>query len=314
MSEQLEPTDTEKQEIENNFISIGTNSVLEKIPTIEEIQENITKYSNTTTDRLTNNPLPIDDVISVILFLIITFFIPNILDKKNYNMILFLTLISILIFIIEKIDIFQLEVFKTPQLNNIDFRKLIFIHLFLIIFSAYFAVETPNNNLINLFAKKDNVKETTIFILYYLTNIYKLFLIFILIIKLFRLERDIDSRTDNENKNLFLILQFFVLIIISLLTAIIFYSKNTGINNLKILMGLILVASIFLFFIKAVYDYIIQTNPDDEYEKNFYYLNRNIINGKNQYNAFNNLQNYLMLSFLLLSMYLAVIEFTKRLF
>jgi len=295
-------------------ISIGTNSVLEKIPTIKEIENNITKYSNITSDRLSNNPLPIDDVISVILFLIIAFFIPYQLDKKNYNIILFLTLISILIFIIEKIDIFQLEVFKTPQLNNIDFRKLIFIHLLLIIFSTYFALETSNNNLINLFPKKDNVKETTIFILYYLTNIYKLFLIFILIIKLFRLERDIDSRTDNENKNLFLILQFFVLIIILLLTAIIFYSKNTGINNLKILMGLIIVASIFLFFIKAVYDYIIQTNPDDDYEKNFYYLNRNIINGKNQYNAFNNLQNYLMLSFLLLSMYLAVIEFTKRLF
>jgi hypothetical protein len=298
----------------NGPISIGANSVLEKIPTIEEIENNITKYSNSASNRLSDNPLPIDDVISVILFLIITFLIPYQLDKKNYNIILFLILISIFMFIIEKIDIFELEIFKTPQLNNLDFRKLIFIHLFLIIFSAYFAVETPNNNLINLFPKKDNVKETTIFILYYLTNIYKLFLIFILIIKLFRLERDIDSRRDNENKNLFLILQFFVLIIISLLTAIIFYSKNTGINNLKILMGLILVASIFLFFIKAIYDYIIQSNPDDEYEQNFYYLNRNIINDKNQYNAFNNLQNYLMLSFLLLSMYLALIEFTKRLF
>jgi hypothetical protein len=277
-------------------------------------------------NRQINDILPIDNIITLILFFIIAFFIPYILDKKKYNLILLLTIISITIFILEKINMLDLYIFNTPELNDIDFRKLILIHLFLIIFSIYFNSKTSFNNLINLFPKK-NIKEQTptIFILYFITNIYKIFLVALLIIRLFSLENNIDTttptttttttaaNTSSSNNNLFLIIQFFVLLIISLFTAIILYSSNNQIKTLKFFIGVIFVTNIFLLFLKPIWDNI--TDPDRRKNiNNYIYLNRNIKQpaDKNPYNAFNNLQNYIILLFIFLSIILAIIEFIKN--
>lgn len=226
----------------------------------------------------------------------------NINVKKNIkkNTLPILISISFIILFVHKIPIPFLNVLYDK--DEIDFRKLIFINIYIYILLQRYKQRYDDESKIIKFIRKTK------------------FIIFIPFIVFIILNRSDNTFFVTE----YLIYQFYILSIIILLNLLI----NDNLVNIKRFLSIISFVSIIIFFIKPFIDLLIGgTVIEGEDEKhvsnfkyykysNYRYFNKNIKNYDDEKNynkrLFNTLMNYIIINIILIGSFIGITSFFKK--